>query len=139
LCLPRADHDDRRFLVRKLRVSTPYLTRGQQYLGTCDLLFDTRHLTYISQLLLKEWAQLSADLWDSEKALHQVFRPDHLNVESLGNTVPHLHFGLILRDKNDGRWGRPIWTAEGNEREQRCLPEQDYARMARQISRLLRS
>jgi diadenosine tetraphosphate (Ap4A) HIT family hydrolase len=36
-------------------------------------------------------------------------------VERLGNTVPHLHWGLIPRYKNDRRWGHPIWTTERSE------------------------
>lgn len=137
LCLPRADRDDYRHLVRKLRVSTLYLTRDQRYHGTCVLILDTRHAAYISHLDQAEWAQLSEDLWDSERALHQTFKPDHINVATLGNTVPHLHFGLIPRYKHDGRWGRPIWTVEGKEPEPSLLSEEDYAQMAGQILRSL--
>ena len=100
LCSPRADYDEYRYLVRKLQVSTLYLTRGQRYLGTCVLVFDGRHLAYISELGDDEWVQLAVDLRESEKAIHQAFSPDHLNVECLGNTVPHLHFGLILCSAN---------------------------------------
>ena len=137
LCSPRADYDEYRYLVRKLQVSTLYLTRGQRYLGTCVLVFDGRHLAYISELGDDEWVQLAVDLRESEKAIHQAFSPDHLNVECLGNTVPHLHFGLIPRYKDDGRWGRPIWTAQGKEREQLILAEEKYAELAARILRSL--
>jgi len=36
--------------------------------------------------------------------------PDHVNVESLGNVVPHLHWHVIPRYLDDARWGMPIWT-----------------------------
>jgi diadenosine tetraphosphate (Ap4A) HIT family hydrolase len=39
-----------------------------------------------------------------------VTRPDHVNVESLGNVVPHLHWHIIPRYVGDARWGMPIWT-----------------------------
>lgn len=41
--------------------------------------------------------------------------PEHINVERLGNTVPHLHWGQLRRYKNDRRWGHPIWTTERSE------------------------
>ena len=139
LCSPRPDYNERWYLVRKLQASTLYLTRGQHYFGTCALVFDARHVTYLSELSHEEWRGVSSDLWISEKAMHQAFSPDHLNVECLGNTVPHLHFGLIPRYKDDGRWGRPIWTAEGNEREQLLLAEKQYAEMAARIQAYLQS
>ena len=116
--------------------STLYLTRGQHYQGTCALIFDRRHVTYISELARNEWTEFSEDLWASERAIRQEFSPDHLNVECLGNTVPHLHLGLVPRYKDDGRWGHPIWTAEGNEREQVLLSEAKCAELA---SRILQS
>ena len=39
-----------------------------------------------------------------------VMRPDHINVESLGNVVPHLHWHIVPRYVGDPRWGMPIWT-----------------------------
>jgi diadenosine tetraphosphate (Ap4A) HIT family hydrolase len=36
--------------------------------------------------------------------------PDHMNVESLGNVMPHLHWHIFPRCKNDGRWGAPDLT-----------------------------
>jgi diadenosine tetraphosphate (Ap4A) HIT family hydrolase len=39
-----------------------------------------------------------------------VTQPDHINVESLGNVVPHLHWHIIPRYVDDPRWGMPIWT-----------------------------
>ena len=40
-----------------------------------------------------EWS----DPWVAESAASRAFQPDHLNLECLGNTVPHLHMGIILR------------------------------------------
>src|SRR6185437_6218685 len=91
LCNPRRNIDERHYLVRKLRTSSFYLNRGQWYLGTSALIFDLRHLTYISQLSTEEWTQFALDLREAEGALHRAFSPHHLNIECLGNTVPHLH------------------------------------------------
>ena len=36
-------------------------------------------------------------------------KPDHINVESLGNVVPHLHWHIIPRYVGDPMWGAPVW------------------------------
>ena len=40
-----------------------------------------------------EWS----DPWVAESVVSRAFQPDHLNLECLGNTVPRLHVGIILR------------------------------------------
>jgi diadenosine tetraphosphate (Ap4A) HIT family hydrolase len=36
-------------------------------------------------------------------------RADHINIETLGNVVPHLHWHIVPRYRTDPRWGNPIW------------------------------
>jgi diadenosine tetraphosphate (Ap4A) HIT family hydrolase len=40
---------------------------------------------------------------------------DHVNVECLGNQIPHLHWQVIPRYKTDPRWGGPTWTTTTEE------------------------
>lgn len=40
----------------------------------------------------------------------KVTTPDHMNIESLGNVVAHLHWHIIPRYRTDPRWGQPIWA-----------------------------
>jgi len=56
----------------------------------------------------------------------------------LGNTVPHLHWGLIPRYKNDGRWGNPVWTTERSEMKTVLLDEAEYAAAAQRLLEALR-
>lgn len=39
-----------------------------------------------------------------------VCSPDHINVESIGSQVHHLHWQVIPRYREDPRWGGPFWT-----------------------------
>ena len=52
--------------------------------------------------LTEEVALLSRALWD-------VFRPDKLNVATLGNLVPQLHVHVIARFRSDSAWPDPVW------------------------------
>lgn len=44
------------------------------------------------------------------RALESLFTPDKINLESLGNMVPHLHWHVVPRFRTDALWPRPIWT-----------------------------
>ena len=43
------------------------------------------------------------------EAVNAAFQPRKLNVESLGNSVPHLHWWLTPRYETDIRPNGPIW------------------------------
>jgi diadenosine tetraphosphate (Ap4A) HIT family hydrolase len=106
---PRPDSNEHWDFLAKLTVSSLYLSKNQTYRGQCQLIFDPRHVARIDQLSRPEWASLTADLYLAQQAVMCAVRPDHLNVESLGNVVPHLHWHIIPRYVDDPKWGAPIW------------------------------
>jgi diadenosine tetraphosphate (Ap4A) HIT family hydrolase len=107
---PRPASNDYWDLVAPLSVSSLYLGKNQTYRGQCSLIFDLRHAARPDQLTAEEWSAYCADLYIAQNAVVSVTRPDHVNIESLGNVVPHLHFHIIPRYVGDARWGMPIWT-----------------------------
>jgi diadenosine tetraphosphate (Ap4A) HIT family hydrolase len=106
---PRPASSDAWDLVASLSVSSLYLTTNQTYRGHCQLVFDPRHVARLDQLTVVEWTAFCADLQTATQSIVAVVRPDHVNVESLGNVVPHLHWHIIPRYVDDARWGSPIW------------------------------
>ena len=46
-----------------------------------------------------------------EHALREVLRPDKVNLASFGNVVPHLHWHVIARWRDDAHWPQPSWGA----------------------------
>jgi diadenosine tetraphosphate (Ap4A) HIT family hydrolase len=125
--LPRLDNTPHWDLVVRLAASSWYLPHNQMYRGHGVLVFDPRHVTRLDELTSAEWQAYSADLHRVATAIMSVCRPDHLNVESLGNVVPHLHWHVIPRYKNDGRWGQPIWAPDVNAQPERRLAADDRA------------
>jgi diadenosine tetraphosphate (Ap4A) HIT family hydrolase len=107
---PRPESNEFWDLVAPLSVSSLYLATNQTYRGQCSLIFDLRHAARPDQLSAGEWTAFCADLYAAQRAVVSVTRPDHVNVESLGNVVPHLHWHIIPRYVGDARWGMPIWT-----------------------------
>lgn len=47
-----------------------------------------------------------------ERALRRHLRPDKVNVASLGNMVPHLHWHIIARFTQDTHFPQPIWGVQ---------------------------
>ena len=130
---PRRNIGKGLFEVAGLSISTLYLERIQTYKGHCVLVFDPRHATRIDELSQSEWQMLAADIQLSECALMQAFEPDHINIASLGQVVPHLHWHIIPRYETDPRWGGPIWMSKDTDMEKILLTEAEYARRAAMV------
>ena len=46
-----------------------------------------------------------------EQALRDTLRPDKVNLASLGNQVPHVHWHVIPRFADDAHFPEPVWAA----------------------------
>jgi diadenosine tetraphosphate (Ap4A) HIT family hydrolase len=46
-----------------------------------------------------------------ERVLREQLAPDKVNLASLGNVVPHLHWHVIARFEADSHFPQPIWGA----------------------------
>lgn len=106
---PRAESNEYWDLITSLSVSSLYLTKNQTYRGQCLLILDRRHAVHAGQLSEPEWIDFCADLFKAERAVARVFKPDHMNLASMGNVIPHLHWHIVPRYESDPRWGAPIW------------------------------
>jgi diadenosine tetraphosphate (Ap4A) HIT family hydrolase len=131
--LPRASVSSHLFEILQMSISTLYLDRIQTYRGHCVLVFDPRHVTRIDELESDEWRLMSDDIFCAEKALVNALRPDHINIASLGQVVPHLHWHIIPRYTDDPRWGGPIWMTSQEEMEEVFFQEDEYESLAGEI------
>ena len=50
-----------------------------------------------------------------ETVLRETLQPTKVNLASLGNVVPHLHWHVIARFTWDARWPAPVWAAKQRE------------------------
>jgi diadenosine tetraphosphate (Ap4A) HIT family hydrolase len=78
------------------------------YPGFCRVILE-RHTAEMSDLRPGERAALMATVFAVEAALRQVLAPDKINLASLGNLVPHLHWHVIPRWRADRHFPQPIW------------------------------
>lgn len=134
---PRPDATDEWDLVARLSTSSLYLATNQTYRGQCQLVFDPHHVARLDQLSPEEWAAFAVDLHLAQRAIVRVVQPDHVNVESLGNVVPHLHWHIIPRAIGDPRWGAPVWRDAPSEVPETRLPLSDRAALLAALRRAI--
>jgi methyltransferase (TIGR00027 family) len=134
---PRAESNDHWDLIGTLSVSSLYLAKNQTYRGQCQLIFDTRHVSRLDQLSRPEWTAFAGDLYVAQQAVMRVLRPDHINIESLGNVVPHLHWHIIPRYAGDPRWGNPIWQVPLDTMPDRRLEDEERRALIDALRRAL--
>ena len=69
------------------------------------------HVKEMSDLSVSDQEKLMRAVFASEAALREVMQPDKINLASLGNVVPHLHWHVIPRFVDDPNFPNPVWGA----------------------------
>ncbi|HEU0203475.1 MAG TPA: HIT family protein [Burkholderiaceae bacterium] len=90
------------------------LVDDADYPGFCRVIFN-RHAREMTDLSAAERAELMAAVFAVEAALRAVLAPHKINVASLGNMVPHVHWHVIPRFADDAHFPNPIWSARQRE------------------------
>lgn len=89
--------------------------------GFCRVVWSA-HVAEMSDLLPAEQKHLLAVVLATEKALRSLMQPDKINLASLGNVVPHLHWHVIPRFRDDANFPDPIWATARREGVRRPAP-----------------
>jgi len=116
-------------LCRVVRVDEP------DYPGFCRVIL-RRHAREMTDLDEGERAEVMRVVFALEQAIRGAMHPHKMNIASLGNMVPHLHWHVIPRFEDDRHFPGPIWAAP-----QRVgvVPEERRTRAARIAAALLES
>ena len=91
-------------LCRVVRVDDP------DYPGFCRVILG-RHVREMTELPEAERAALMAVVFAVEEVMRATMLPDKMNLASLGNMTPHLHWHVIPRFRDDPHFPNPIWGA----------------------------
>ena len=67
------------------------------------------HVKEMSDLASADQRRLLDVVLAAEAALRAVMTPDKINLASLGNVVPHLHWHVIPRFADDPHFPNPVW------------------------------
>jgi diadenosine tetraphosphate (Ap4A) HIT family hydrolase len=103
-------------LCRVVRVDEP------DYPGFCRVILE-RHATEMTDLAPAERDALMAVVFAVESAVRETMQPDKMNIASLGNMTPHVHWHVVPRFRDDRHFPTPIWAAP--QRQSRVPPERE--------------
>ncbi len=95
------------------------------YPGFCRVIWNA-HAKEMTDLVIADRSALMQAVCKVEQAVREVMQPDKINLASLGNMVPHLHWHVIPRYLDDAHFPQPIWAASTRSSEQ---VEQKRARL----------
>lgn len=95
------------FRNEQLRV---VLVADANYPGFCRVIWNA-HVSEMTDLAIADRSILMRAVCQVEAAQREVLQPEKINLASLGNMVPHLHWHLIPRFADDAHFPHPIWAA----------------------------
>jgi diadenosine tetraphosphate (Ap4A) HIT family hydrolase len=95
-------------LVWEFPHSVAFLGDHQFYDGYC-VLVARRHASELSELGGPERLAFFEEMCLLARGIGEQFRPHKLNYELLGNQVPHLHWHIVPRYRDDPDRLDPIW------------------------------
>jgi diadenosine tetraphosphate (Ap4A) HIT family hydrolase len=112
-------------------------SQGQYYRGYA--IFQSTHcVAELHDLRPRARSEFLRDMSLVAEAMFRAFRPAKLNYELLGNTVPHLHWHLVPRYRDDPRPKVPVWENEEFRASQQGPPRLAQAELDTLKRKLLR-
>ena len=84
------------------------LVADADYPGFCRVIWK-QHVKEMTDLSAAEREHFMATVFAVEAAVREVMHPDKINLASLGNMTPHLHWHVIPRYTHDKHFPQPIW------------------------------
>lgn len=67
------------------------------------------HVAEMTELAMPDREALMRAVFAVESAQRDAFAPDKINLASFGNMVPHLHWHVIPRWRDDRHFPEPVW------------------------------
>jgi diadenosine tetraphosphate (Ap4A) HIT family hydrolase len=107
------------------------LPEEPDYPGFCRVIL-REHVQEMTDLPQPSRERLMNVVFAVEQAVRQVMRPDKVNLASLGNLVPHLHWHVIPRHQGDRHFPASVWSAPRNPSRQE-VPAADWKETLRQV------
>ncbi|OWF66346.1 HIT family protein [Polynucleobacter hirudinilacicola] len=77
--------------------------------GFCRVIWN-RHVPEMTDLTYGEREHLMTLVFAVEEAIRHVMHPDKVNLAALGNMVPHIHWHIIPRYKDDAFFPGSAWS-----------------------------
>ena len=90
--------------------------------GFCRVIWN-HHVAEMTDLSYGEREHLMALVFAVEEAIRHVMHPDKVNIAALGNMVPHIHWHVIPRFRDDAFYPGSAWSKRVQETPEAILLE----------------
>lgn len=81
------------------------------YVGFCRVILN-KHIKEMTDLSEAERINVMQITFVVEQVLRDVLQPTKINLASLGNKTPHIHWHVIPRFETDVHFPETVWSAE---------------------------
>lgn len=106
-------HEDGGQILFKNDLYRIILVNDTNYPGYLRIILNS-HVKELTDLSDQDSIKVYEALLICERVVRDTMLADKINVASLGNVVPHLHWHIIPRYTNDLHFPNPIWGAVTN-------------------------
>lgn len=96
------------------------LVNDPDYPGFCRVVLN-RHVKEMTDLDSGERSLMLRVLLATETTVREVMQPDKINLASLGNMTPHVHWHVIPRFRDDKHFPNAIWGEAQREGQKRTV------------------
>ncbi|MCA2998994.1 MAG: HIT family protein [Rhodocyclaceae bacterium] len=104
------NNDGGELLFRDAKLRVVAVTGAEAaYRGFCRVIWNV-HTKEITDLTRDDRNRFMDAVYRVETALRSSLEPDKMNIASLGNMTPHLHWHVIPRFQDDATFPKPIWA-----------------------------
>jgi diadenosine tetraphosphate (Ap4A) HIT family hydrolase len=107
--LCEADGGDLLYRHPKFRVVRVTGVDGEAFTGFCRVVWN-EHVKEMTDLESEDRGLFMGAVYRVESALRLSLNPDKMNLASLGNMTPHLHWHVIPRFNADIAFPKPVWA-----------------------------
>ncbi|MBM3342076.1 MAG: HIT family protein [Betaproteobacteria bacterium] len=104
------------------------------YTGYCRVIWNT-HVAEMTDLTDADRARCMHVVFTVEALLRELIAPDKINLASLGNFTPHVHWHVIARYRDDAHFPQAIW---GRRQRADAAPRAQTAALIAQLQQHLR-
>ena len=95
------------------------------------------HIKEMTDLAPLQRARMMKAVFAVETALREIFNPDKINLASLGNKTPHVHWHVIPRFENDKHFPNSHWGDAMRDHSAVALDEAIIKKLTEKVSTLI--
>jgi len=92
------------------------------------------HIKEMTDLPPEERSRLMQVVCSVELAVREIFNPDKINLASLGNKTPHLHWHVVPRFEVDRHFPNPHWGQPMRDGQPRLVSKEELKQLSEKIA-----